>query len=91
MQKEEAFYIGYFTKTKGLKGEIQLYFEFDAYEELDLDVLFAAEVLLDAGFAAVPFVAAVFVAAGLVVFDAVDFVAAVLEAAVVFGFDSISL
>lgn len=41
MLKEEAFYIGYFTKTKGLKGELQLYFEFDAYEDLDLDVVFA--------------------------------------------------
>ena len=41
MIKEEAFYIGYFTKTKGLKGEIQLYFEFDAYEDLELDVVFA--------------------------------------------------
>lgn len=41
MVKEEAFYIGYFTKTKGLKGEIQLYFEFDAYEDLELDVVFA--------------------------------------------------
>ncbi len=41
MIKEEAFYIGYITKTKGLKGEVQLYFEFDAYEDLDLDVVFA--------------------------------------------------
>ncbi len=41
MVKEEAFYIGYFTKTKGLKGEIQLYFEFEDYEDLDLDVVFA--------------------------------------------------
>ena len=41
MIKEEAFYIGYITKTKGLKGEVQLYFEFDAYEDLDLDVIFA--------------------------------------------------
>ena len=41
MVKEEAFYIGYITKTKGLKGELQLYFEFDAYETLDLDVIFA--------------------------------------------------
>ena len=41
MKKEEAFYVGYFTKTKGLKGEIQLFFEFDDYENLDLDVLFA--------------------------------------------------
>jgi 16S rRNA processing protein RimM len=41
MLKEEAFYIGYITKTKGLKGEVQLYFEFDAYEDLELEVLFA--------------------------------------------------
>lgn len=41
MTKEESFYIGYITKTKGLKGEVQVYFEFEAYEELDLDVLFA--------------------------------------------------
>jgi 16S rRNA processing protein RimM len=41
MVKEEAFYIGYITKTKGLKGEVQLFFEFDAYEDLDFDVLFA--------------------------------------------------
>lgn len=41
MKKEEAFYIGYITKTKGLKGEVQLYFEFDGYENLDLDVVFA--------------------------------------------------
>ncbi len=40
MKSEEAFYIGYFTKTKGLKGELQLFFEFDLYEDLDLDVLF---------------------------------------------------
>ena len=41
MIKEEAFYIGYITKTKGLKGEVQLFFEFEDYEDLDLDVLFA--------------------------------------------------
>ncbi|MES2651351.1 MAG: ribosome maturation factor RimM [Bacteroidota bacterium] len=41
MIKEEAFYIGYITKTKGLKGEVQLFFEFEAYEDLDLDVVFA--------------------------------------------------
>lgn len=41
MQKEEAFYIGYITKTKGLKGEVQLYFEFEDYQALDLDVVFA--------------------------------------------------
>jgi 16S rRNA processing protein RimM len=38
---EEAFYIGYITKTKGLKGEIQLFFEYDAPELLELDVIFA--------------------------------------------------
>ncbi|HMI00969.1 MAG TPA: ribosome maturation factor RimM [Pedobacter sp.] len=41
MKIEEAFYIGYITKTKGLKGEIQLFFEYDAPELLDLDVIFA--------------------------------------------------
>jgi 16S rRNA processing protein RimM len=41
MKHEEAFYIGYVTKTKGLKGEIQIFFEFDAYEDLEFDVVFA--------------------------------------------------
>ena len=41
MKQEEAFYIGYITKTKGLKGEVQLFFEFDSPELLDLDVVFA--------------------------------------------------
>jgi 16S rRNA processing protein RimM len=41
MKHEDAFYIGYITKTKGLKGELQLFFEFDAPDLLDLDVLFA--------------------------------------------------
>lgn len=40
MKHEEAFYIGYITKTKGLKGEVQVFFEFDDYEDLDLDVVF---------------------------------------------------
>ncbi|RZK49038.1 MAG: 16S rRNA processing protein RimM [Pedobacter sp.] len=43
MKKEDAFYIGYFPKTKGLKGELQLFFEFDDYEELDFDVLFVED------------------------------------------------
>jgi len=38
---EEAFYIGYITKTKGLKGEVQLFFEYDEPELLELDVVFA--------------------------------------------------
>lgn len=40
MTKEESFYIGYITKTKGLKGEVQLFFECEDYQELDLDVIF---------------------------------------------------
>jgi len=40
MKIEEAHYIGYITKTKGLKGEVQVYFEYDTPEALDLDVLF---------------------------------------------------
>lgn len=41
MKHEEAFYVGYITKTKGLKGEVQVFFEFDDYEQLDFDVVFA--------------------------------------------------
>ncbi len=40
MNINDAFYIGYITKTRGLKGELQLYFEFADYAELDLNVLF---------------------------------------------------
>lgn len=40
MTKDESFYIGYITKTKGLKGEVQVFFEFEDYQELELDVLF---------------------------------------------------
>ncbi|WP_335321668.1 hypothetical protein [Pedobacter terrae] len=41
MKHEEAFYIGYVTKTRGLKGEVQVFFEFEEYEQLDFDVVFA--------------------------------------------------
>lgn len=41
MKHEEAFYIGYATKTKGLKGEIQVFFEIDDYEKIVFDVVFA--------------------------------------------------
>jgi len=41
MKHEEAFYVGYVTKTKGLKGEVQIFFEFDGYEQLEFDVVFA--------------------------------------------------
>lgn len=40
MTIEESFYIGYVSKTRGLKGEVQLFFEFDDYDELELDVIF---------------------------------------------------
>ena len=40
MKIEDSFYIGYITKTKGLKGEVQVYFEFDEFEELDLSSVF---------------------------------------------------
>lgn len=40
MHINDCFYIGYITKTKGLKGEIQIYFDFADYEDLDIDVLF---------------------------------------------------
>ena len=40
MKIEDSFYIGYITKTKGLKGEVQVYFEFDEFDELELDSLF---------------------------------------------------
>ena len=40
MTIEESFYIGYVSKTRGLKGEVQLFFEFEDYDELDFDVIF---------------------------------------------------
>lgn len=40
MKLEEAFYIGYITRTRGLKGEMQLFFEFEDYLDLEFDVLF---------------------------------------------------
>ena len=40
MDLGENFYIGYISKTRGLKGEVQLFFEFDDYKALELDVLF---------------------------------------------------
>src|SRR5690606_38816238 len=40
MKIEDCFYLGYITKTKGLKGEVQVYFEYDEPEELDLDSVF---------------------------------------------------
>lgn len=40
MKLEDCFYIGYITKTKGLKGEVQLFFEYDSPDDLELEVLF---------------------------------------------------
>jgi 16S rRNA processing protein RimM len=40
MKLEESFYIGYITKTKGLKGEVQVFFEYDEPEALDLKAVF---------------------------------------------------
>lgn len=40
MELTESFYIGYISKTRGLKGEVQLFFEFEEYEALELEVLF---------------------------------------------------
>ncbi|PWG81124.1 ribosome maturation factor RimM [Pararcticibacter amylolyticus] len=40
MKIEESFYIGYITKTKGLKGEIQVYFEYDEFDELTFSLLY---------------------------------------------------
>ncbi|HWK56872.1 MAG TPA: ribosome maturation factor RimM [Parapedobacter sp.] len=40
MEIADHFYIGYISKTRGLKGEVQLFFEFEDYKSLELDVLF---------------------------------------------------
>lgn len=40
MDLNNCFYIGYISKTKGLKGEVQLFFEFEDYMDLDFDMIF---------------------------------------------------
>lgn len=40
METNDHFYIGYISKARGLKGELQLFFEFDDYVELELDTVF---------------------------------------------------
>lgn len=40
MEIKDCFYIGYISKIKGLKGELQLFFEFEDYRELEFDVCF---------------------------------------------------
>lgn len=47
---EDSFYIGYITKTKGLKGEVQVYFEFKDFEDLEFD-----SVLLEISGKLIPF------------------------------------
>ncbi|GGH09168.1 16S rRNA processing protein RimM [Sphingobacterium alkalisoli] len=43
MTLEQSFYIGYISKTRGLKGEVQIFFEFEDYMDLEFDVLFVEE------------------------------------------------
>lgn len=40
MDINNCFYIGYISKTRGLKGEIQLFFEFEDYQDLEFDMIF---------------------------------------------------
>lgn len=40
MKIEDSFYIGYITKTKGLKGEVQLFFEYPEPQDLVLETVF---------------------------------------------------
>ena len=40
MQVDDCFYVGYISKTRGLKDEVQLYFDFADYQDLDLSVVF---------------------------------------------------
>ncbi len=39
MKHEEAFYLGYVTKKRGLKGEVQVFFEFEAYCQINFEVV----------------------------------------------------
>lgn len=41
MKIEDCFYIGYITKTKGLKGEVQIFFEYDEPADLLIESVFA--------------------------------------------------
>jgi len=40
MKPSDSFKIGYITKTRGLKGEVQIFFEFDDPDALDLNLIF---------------------------------------------------
>ncbi len=37
---KDSFEIGYITKTRGLKGEVQVFFQYEDPEDLELDVVF---------------------------------------------------
>jgi len=39
MNIENSEYIGYITRTRGLKGELQIYFEFEDYQDIDWDFI----------------------------------------------------
>src|SRR5690606_8166646 len=40
MDHKDSFRIGYITKTRGLKGEVQLFFEYKDYEAIDFNLIF---------------------------------------------------
>src|SRR5690606_2257367 len=40
MITSDSFKIGYITRTRGLKGEVQIFFEFDDPDALDLSLIF---------------------------------------------------
>lgn len=40
MHSQEQIYVGYISRTRGLKGELQIYFEIDHSEEIDWPHLF---------------------------------------------------
>ena len=40
MKIEESFYLGYITKTRGLKGEVQIFFEYDEPDNLEMESVF---------------------------------------------------
>src|SRR5690606_28756423 len=40
MDYTESFKIGYITKTRGLKGELQLFFEFDDFDRIEFDLIY---------------------------------------------------
>lgn len=40
MAYPDHIYLGYFSRTRGLKGELQLFFEYEGYDELPLETVF---------------------------------------------------